>query len=269
MSERPTEGGAKNHIATRLHPTSTAVQYPDDSTTQLTKEITISQVKKSFSELREFYALEGKCLCKTCFDVIDFDVFPNDKNGNRGKAGECQSCQNERQRNRSRKHFGMQGRLDSGKKRFRRNHKRVYSFTPEELEKYMTKKRRADIKRCYYTGIPLQTGNPADASTFLELDHVKPMSAKRSTHSVSNVVPATKAFNQYKRDKRAVEAVLTAPDEEGLRATQCYVGLAEGVCGVDIYGNPTAPAIIEGWSKGDSPAITIFIPEDEAGGGDQ
>ncbi|MEJ5998318.1 MULTISPECIES: hypothetical protein [unclassified Corynebacterium] len=129
----------------------------------------------------------------------------------------------------------------------------------------MVKKRHADIDRCYYTGTPLQSNDKSDASTFMELDHVKPMSAPRSTHSVGNVVPATKAFNNFKRDKRAIEAVMTAP--EHLQPIQCYAGFAEGMAGTDCYGNPNAPARIEGWSDGDSPAITFYVPEDDTVGG--
>lgn len=131
----------------------------------------------------------------------------------------------------------------------------------------MVKKRHADIDRCYYTGTPLQSNDKSDASTFLELDHVKPMSAPRSTHSVGNVVPATKAFNNFKRDKRAVEARLTAPEGYGLSPVQCYAGFAEGMAGVDSFGNPNVPARIEGWSDGDSPAITFYVPEDGTVGG--
>ncbi|AKK11740.1 HNH endonuclease domain-containing protein [Corynebacterium uterequi] len=173
--------------------------------------------------------------CKECKTVKELECFSllNKEKGYRRHV--CRDC-----RNKARREKKIQNRLYDGARRAREKGKRVYPFTAEEWEKNLAVKYGVSPLECFYTGRPLQLDDPS-APGFLHLDHVKPLSASRSTHSINNVVPTSAEFNGWKSGKRAVVAVITAP--EGLRGVKRWDGP------VDDMGNPIVPVLTAWFSQ--------------------
>lgn len=78
---------------------------------------------------------------------------------------------------------------------------------------------------------------------------------------MENIVPCSSSFNSSKHNHPAhLMPMLKDPDKyPGV----CFVGLRDGIAGVDNHGNPLAPALVE-WSEGESPAIEFTLEEQGA-----
>ncbi|MGP5498114.1 hypothetical protein ACTXN3_12645, partial [Corynebacterium flavescens] len=90
------------------------------------------------------------------------------------------------------------------------------------------------------------------------LDHVEPLSIKGTAgHVLRNIVPCSRAYNDYKRSGSALAKYMDATEE--LQPVYCYAGLANGHAGIDQYGNPNAPAQTI-WGDSDSKPVTVQVP---------
>lgn len=205
------------------------------------------KVDKRFREQRKLLAAEDRRQCTQCGEVkklsSDFGV---EKNGANGRSGHCRDCHNSRSRQWYNAFEGLQGALDNGAKRARIHGSRCSIIKPERLLKHWERV-GVDPWKCFYTGAPLvrEGGHPNSR----EIDHIEPLSLAGSAgHVKTNVVPCSHEWNQHKNTRRAVDVVMSAPEK--LRPIQSYVGLKGGHAGVDSFGNPLAPALVE-WSRSD------------------
>lgn len=207
----------------------------------------MSRIKPELKALQEFYALQGKKVCNTCSDVLELTAtnFTPDKKGIGGFMSRCRRCTNAAARRRAKSGYGFGYALENGYERAEKLGRRRYRVTEAQLVKYLKNKRNHDPARCYYTGVELQTKDRNDKLTYRNLEHVVPLCQPRSMHRVGNIVPSSAAFNQWKRDSRAVTAVLAAPEE--LQAVSCYFGAVDGFAGTDRFGNPDVPGQMISW----------------------
>lgn len=182
----------------------------------------MSKPLRLYVQQRESLAPHGLRPCRQCHEVKVIELFPKEPKGNRGRGSRCNQCValRARQRAHSAETCSYTGRLESGAKRWRRKGKRVYPVSAARLIQHLKGKLNHDPLRCFYTGAVLQTTDPSDPSTFLNLDHVIPATVPRACHSINNLVPCSAEFNQHKGNQRAVIAVLTAP--EHLRSCLSY-----------------------------------------------
>lgn len=203
------------------------------------------KASKEFKKERETLALDGLRRCYDCNKIKDLEAdFSKSKRAPNGRVGECKDCHTVYVRSLRRSHDGRVGRLQQAKYRMKKKGRYVEDFTVDELEAYWSKVLNHDPDTCYYTGIKLQNENKR-AADFYNLDHIVPRSDERSEHSMANIVSASHGFNNFKQDKPVMTAYCTAPDEH--QPIQCYVGLADGMVGVDGLGAPAVPAVT-GWS---------------------
>lgn len=204
-------------------------------------------IKPEVKKLQEFYALQGKRVCNTCNDVLELSegYFSKDKKGLGGFMSRCKRCINAAAKQRAKSGYGFGYSLKNGYGRAKAAGRRAYSVTEPQLVKYLRNQRNHDPEKCYYTGVTLQTEDRHDTATYRNLEHVIPLSMKGSKHRVGNIVPSCASFNQWKKDKPAHIAVLTAP--EHLQATTCYLGCVDGFLQTDANGNPDIPMQTVTW----------------------
>lgn len=149
----------------------------------------------------------------------------------KGYRADCKACHDRVDKGK----YGLNRRIRAGYAEAKRLGRPCDRFTDEDLMNYWLAN-GIDPSRCFYTGIELNTQELYKPES-LELEHVIPLSDERSSHTVENIVPACHGFNQYKSTRRAVEAVLNAP--EHLRPVLRWEGPT------DKWGNPLVPPVVE------------------------
>lgn len=202
----------------------------------------------------------GRKICNTCGVEQDLHAdYQPDKRLPDGRAGRCRTCANQQRQTNRAAADGLAYALERGKGRAEKAGLPANKFTRAELLVYWDDM-GINPWECFYTGVPLvREPHRPNSRT---IDHVEPLSVEGSAgHVIGNIVPCAAPFNTSKGDRPAHHMpMLKDPDKyPGV----CYVGLNDGLAGVDGDGNPLAPAQVE-WSDGDSPAVEFAVTEQGA-----
>lgn len=167
---------------------------------------------KDYLKEREALALIGQRRCVRCGVVYGFkDGFSVDASCVNGRVSVCKRCRAKQARERHHRADSLQGALDNGYKRATRHRRKRRRIKPETLIKHW-EAHGVDPMTCFYTGVEL-TRELHQPNT-RNIDHVEPLAKPGSRgHVVNNLVPCSEAFNNYKQQQRAVEAILRAPED--------------------------------------------------------
>lgn len=200
---------------------------------------------------------QGRKICNTCGVEQDLHAdYQPDKRLQDGRAGRCRTCANQQVQASRAAADGLEQALENG------YYRAIYESLPAE------KITRAELLEhwddmginpweCFHTRVPLvREPHRPNSRT---IDHVQPLSDPNSAgHVLENLVPCSFSFNVDKRSHPAHHMPMRKdPDKH---PGVCYVGLNDGLAGVDGDGTPLAPAQVE-WSEGDSPALVITLGE--------
>lgn len=204
--------------------------------------------KQAIKERNEQLEQQGRKICNTC--GIEQELEPSFSKQQQGRShfAQCKKCANTARNERRRSRDGLAYTLERGYHRAKKQGLPAEKITRAELLEHWD-----DLGinpwECFHTGVPLrrEPGYPNSRT----IDHVEPLSAPDSAgHVIENVVPCSRAYNNYKRATNAVLSMLNKDTEKfpGLN----YTGAT------DKHGNPLAPALVE-WSEGESPAIEFAV----------
>lgn len=207
--------------------------------------------KQAIKEINKQLEQQGRRICHTCGVEQDLEQGYSKQDKGRSYFARCKACSTAAQTKRRRDRDGLTYALERGKGRAKKVNLPANKFTREELLVYWD-----DLGinpwECFHTGVPLrrEPGYPNSRT----IDHVQPLSDPGSAgHVIENVVPCSRAYNDYKHATNAVLAMLNRDPEK-------FPGLAY-TGATDDHGHPLAPALVE-WSDGDSPAVE-FTPADQ------
>lgn len=160
------------------------------------------QSQTNFRRERDELFKQGQRRCNTCMEVLTLSEFSKDSRGSQGIAGACKQCKSLRWSGQT----NIQRRLYDARSVAKQNHLPCDHFTGEELLQSW-KDRGISPTHCAYTGVELVKDDP-EQPNFLNLEHVQPLSWEGSKGTVlTNLVPACKEFNHYKKSKHFVVAL--------------------------------------------------------------
>lgn|GEM_PF-3729765 len=213
--------------------------------------------KQAIKERNEQLEQQGRRICNTCGVEQELEQGYSKQDKGRSYFARCKACSTAAQNKRRRDRDGLTYALERGKRRAKQAGLPAHKFTRADLLVYWDEM-GINPWECFHTGVQLrrEPGYPNSRT----IDHVQPLSDPGSAgHVIGNIVPCSFSFNVDKRSRPAHHMpMLKDPDKH---PGVCYVGLNDGLAGVDGDGNPLAPALVE-WSDGDSPAIE-FTPAEQ------
>lgn len=204
--------------------------------------------KQAIKEMNKQLEQLGRRICNTCGVEQELEQGYSKQDKGRSYFAQCKKCANAARNERRRSRDGLAYTLERGYHRAKDLDLPAHKIARAELLAHWNKQ-GVDPWKCLYTGVEL-VREPGHSNS-RTVDHVQPLSDPGSAgHVLENLAPCSNAYNNYKRSKDALSAMLSRNPER-------FPGV-EYPGPVDSHGNPLLPARVE-WSDGTSAPVVVSV----------